>query len=81
MRNFISLSSTALLETYFYPLQAQADERARRLKAELERKRREAYELEQQRLQALAKAKAAPVMPMTDAMKAIGAAKVPQPVL
>ena len=34
-----------------FMLKAQADERARRLKEELEKKRKEAYDLEQKRLQ------------------------------
>lgn len=61
--------------------QAQADQRAQRLKAELDKKRREAYDLEQQRLRAIAKAKAVPAIPMTDAMKAIGAAQNSPPVV
>ena len=36
----------------FICMQQQADERAQKLKAELEKKRREAYELEQQRIKA-----------------------------
>ncbi|KAK2170377.1 hypothetical protein LSH36_3g21004 [Paralvinella palmiformis] len=51
-------------------LKAQADERAKKLREELEKKRKEAYNLEQHRLKQQAKGN--PPVPMTEAMKAIG---------
>jgi hypothetical protein len=60
--------------------QAQADERARRLKEDLERKRQAAYEDERRHLQERAQGKPvavckpSPAVPITQVMKAIGAA-------
>lgn len=55
--------------------QAQADERARRLKEDLERKRREVFGEQKKQQQA----KATPAPGMTEAMKAIGVVKETPP--